>query len=227
MSSIEIVLALIVCAIPLVLVGRRLGLPDPVALVLGGAGLAFVPGLPLVAISPDAIFTIVLPPILYQAALHIPWRDFRRDLGQILILAIGLVLATMLAVGWIAHQMIPALSLPAALVLGAIVSPTDPTAATAIMSRLGAPRRVVILVESESIVNDATGLVLFTLAVAAVASGTFSPEAAAVRFVYVSAAGIAVGLALALLSLRVHRVLRDTQLETIWSLVLPMRPPAV
>jgi len=118
-----------------------MGLPDPVALVIGGAALAFIPQLPEIRIAPEIVFTVLLPPILYQAALHLPWAEFRESLRPILILAIGLVLATMAAVGFAAHWLIPALPLGAAMVLGAILAATDPTAAIAVMRNLRTRRR--------------------------------------------------------------------------------------
>lgn len=221
MLSIHVIIALMMGCAPLAWIARRLGLPDPVALVLGGAALALAPGLPQIGIAPEIVFTVLLPPILYQAALHLPWGEFRESLRPILILAIGLVVATMAAVGLLAHWLIPSLPLGAAMTLGAILAATDPTAAIAIMRRLGAPRRVVTLVEGESIVNDATALVLFTLAVQAIATGSFSIPAAVVQFLFVAAGGALVGLVVAALFELVHGLLRDSDLEAIWGVILP------
>ncbi|MGD0720110.1 MAG: Na+/H+ antiporter [Roseiarcus sp.] len=221
MLSIHVIIALMMGCAPLAWIARRLGLPDPVALVLGGAALALIPGLPQIGIAPEVVFTVLLPPILYQAALHLPWGEFRESLRPILILAIGLVVATMAAVGLLAHWLIPSLPLGAAMTLGAILAATDPTAAIAIMRKLGAPRRVVTLVEGESIVNDATALVLFSLAVQAISTGAFSIPAAIVQFLFVAAGGALVGLAAAALFELVHGVLRDADLEAIWGVILP------
>jgi monovalent cation/hydrogen antiporter len=221
MLSVSLIIGLVMACVPLAWVARRLGLPDPVLLVLGGAALAFAPNLPEIRIAPEIVFTVLLPPILYQAALHLPWAEFRESLRPILILAIGLVLATMAAVGEVAHWLIPALPLSVAMTLGAILAATDPTAAIAIMQKLQAPRRVVTLVEGESIVNDATALVLFTIAVQATSSGSFSIPSAAVQFVFVSAGGVLVGLVVAALFELVHLLLKDSDLEAIWGILLP------
>jgi len=221
MLSVSIIIALFMGCVPLALIARRLGLPDPVTLVLGGAAIALIPGLPQIRLAPEVIFTVLLPPILYQAALHLPWSEFRESLRPILFLAVGLVVATMAAVGVVAHWLIPALPLAAAMVLGAILAATDPTAAIAVMRKLHAPRRVVTLVEGESIVNDATALVLFTLAVAAVSTGRFSIPSAVVQFVFVSMGGVFVGLVVAALFELVHSMLDDAELEAVWGIILP------
>ena len=221
MLSVHIIIALIMCCVPLAFAARRLGLPDPVLLVLGGAALAFIPQLPQIRIAPEIVFTVLLPPILFQAALHLPWGEFRESLRPILILAIGLVLATMATVGVVAHLLIPTLPWSAAMVLGAILAATDPTAAIAVMQKLRAPRRVVTVVEGESIVNDATALVLFTLALQAISSGEFSIPSAAIQFVFVSTGGVLIGLAIAAIFEVVHRLLRDSELEAIWGIMLP------
>ncbi len=221
MLSVYVIIALMMGCVPLVLIARRLGLPDPVTLVLGGAALAFIPGLPEIRIAPEIVFTVLLPPILYQAALHLPWSEFQESLRPILVLAVGLVLATMAAVGFAAHWMIPALPLSAAMVLGAILAATDPTAAISVMRKLRAPRRVVTIVEGESIVNDATALVLFSLAIQAVSSGRFSIPPAVVQFIFVSAGGVLVGLVIAVLFELVHIMLGDAELEAVWGIMLP------
>jgi Na+/H+ antiporter len=221
MLSLHIIIALVMACVPLAFIARRLGLPDPVLLIIGGAALAFIPQLPQIRIAPEIVFTVLLPPILYQAALHLPWTEFRESLRPILILAIGLVLATMAAVGAIAHWLIPALPWAAAMVLGAILAATDPTAAIAIMQKLRAPRRVVTVVEGESIVNDATALVLFTLALHAISASEFSLSQAIVQFVFVSAGGVLIGLVIAVAFEFIHSLLRDSELEAIWGIMLP------
>ena len=221
MLSIHVIIALMMGCAPLAWIARRLGLPDPVALVLGGAALALAPGLPQIGIAPEIVFTVLLPPILYQAALHLPWGEFRESLRPILILAIGLVVATMAAVGLLAHWLIPSLPLGAAMTLGAILAATDPTAAIAIMRRLGAPRRVVTLVEGESIVNDATALVLFTLAVQAIATGSSSIPGGGGPVPLRLGRRRLVGLVVAALFELVHGLLADSDLEAIWGVILP------
>jgi len=137
-------------------------------LVIGGGVLGFIPKLPQLEFDPELILVLVLPPILYQAALLTSWRDFKVNIRPIGLLAIGLVIATTLAVGAAFKLLVPDCPWAVAFVLGAIVSPPDAVAATAILSRLNIPRRVVTILEGESLVNDASGLVIYKFAVAAV-----------------------------------------------------------
>src|SRR2546430_6453514 len=155
--------------------------------------------MPRIGLPPDLVLVAVLPPLLYGTAFFTSLRELRANVGPITLLAIGLVLTTMLLVAVVAHTVIPGLSWPGAFVLGAIVSPTDPTAATAIGQRLGLPRRLVALVEGESLVNDGTALVAYRYAVAAVVTGSFSLASASGRFVLSVVAGIAIGLAVGFL----------------------------
>src|SRR5256885_15831111 len=168
-------------------------LPYPIVLVLGGLALSFVSRLPAVNLNPDTVFYFILPALLYPAALFTSWRDFRRNLRPILLLAIGLVLTTMVAVAWIAHAVVPGLPWAAAFALGAIVSPPDAIAATAIIRRLGVPHRIQAILEGESLVNDATALVALQFAIGSLVTGTFSPGYDAARFVWAAAAGIGFG----------------------------------
>jgi CPA1 family monovalent cation:H+ antiporter len=190
-------------------------------LVLGGLLLGFVPGLPTVTLDPDLVFLLFLPPLLYEAAWTISWRDFRANLRPISLLAIGLVFMTTVVIAIVAHTAIPGLPWAAAFVLGAIVSPTDSVAATSIAQRLGVPHRIVTIVEGESLFNDASGLVAYQFAVAAVVYGTFSLALASLQFVLVSVGGIAVGLAAGWCILQIHRRMNNTPLEIIMTLVAP------
>jgi monovalent cation/hydrogen antiporter len=177
---------------------NRIKVPYPIVLVLGGLALGFVselvPGLPRITLEPDVVFLLFLPPLLYVSAIFTSWRDFRANLRPISLLAVGLVLMTTCAVAAVAHW---AVGFPwaAAFVLGAIVSPTDAIAATAVAQRLGVPRRIVTILEGESLVNDATGIVAYRIATAAVVTGAFSLWDAGLQFVVGAAGGIAVGLA--------------------------------
>ncbi len=193
-SILILVLGLLVAMVILALVAPRLGIPYPVLLVLGGLLLGFVPGLPRFTLDPNIVFLLLLPPLLYASAWQTSWRDFRANLRPISLLALGLVLLTTVVVAVVAHVLIPGLPWAVAFVLGAIVSPTDAVAATAIAQRLGIPRRIVTIFEGESLVNDATGLVAYRFAVAAVVTGVFSPFEASLQFVVVSVGGIALGL---------------------------------
>jgi hypothetical protein len=190
---VELLIGLVGAAIALAWLARHLGLPYPIALVVGGAAIGFVPGLPRLPFDPNLILVLVLPPILYQAALFTSWRDFRANLGSISLLAVGLVIATTVAVAATLKWLVPELPWAVAFAFGAIVSPPDAVAATAIMSRVNVPRRIVTLIEGESLVNDASGLVLYRFAVAAALTGTFSLVAATGQFVLVATGGIVVG----------------------------------
>ena len=173
---------------------NRVGVPYPILLVLGGLVLGFTPGLPRVELEPKVVFLLFLPPLLYVSAIFTSWRDFRANLRPISLLAVGLVLMTTCMVAAVAHWGI-GLSWAAAFALGAIVSPTDAIAATAVAQRLGVPRRIVTILEGESLVNDATGIVAYRIAVGAVVVGTFSLWQAGVQFVVGAIGGVAVGLA--------------------------------
>ncbi len=221
MALLQLVLFLLLCAVALGWVARHFNFPYPIALVIGGGALSFVPRLPQFPFDPQFILVLVLPPILYQAALLTSWRDFKANIRPIGLLAIGLVIVTTLAVGATLKLLIPECPWGAAFVLGAIVSPPDAVAATAILSRLNIPRRVVVVLEGESLVNDASGLVLYKFAVAAVMTGTFSLVDASAEFVGVAAGGILVGVLLAHLFIAVHRRLGDVFIEVLTTLAVP------
>ena len=194
MNALELILILLVVAAALAVAAERLKVPYPILLVVGGLALAFVPGLPQVHIDPELVLLLFLPPLLFAAAWFTSWRDFAANKRPIALLAIGLVVVTTTAVAWVAHAVIPGMSWPVAFVLGAIVSPPDAVAATAVTQRLKIPRRIVTILEGESLVNDATGLVAYRFALAAVATGSFSLTHAAGRFALVAVGGVAVGL---------------------------------
>src|SRR5713226_4454628 len=189
----EIFVGLLLAVAVLALVARQLTIPYPILFVIGGLLLGFIPKLPKVRLDPELVFLFFLPPLLFPAALFTSWRDFRANLRPISLLAIGLVLFTTVAVALLAHFFLE-LPLAAGFVLGAIISPPDAIAASAIAQRLRIPRRIVTILEGESLVNDGTALVAFRFAVAAVVTGTFSFERAAGQFVLVGLGGIVVGL---------------------------------
>jgi monovalent cation/hydrogen antiporter len=206
-------------AVALLALAEVLGVPYPIPLVLGGLALGFMPGMPEIELPPDLVLVAVLPPLLYGTAFFTSLRELRANMAPIGLLAIGLVLLTMLAVAAIAHAVIPGIDWPTAFVLGAIVSPTDPTAATAIAERVGLPRRLVGLIEGESLVNDGTALVAYRFAVAAVVTGSFSLLEAGGRFVLNVAGGIAVGLAVGFVIREARRRLDNPPLELTISLM--------
>src|SRR3954447_10608758 len=208
-----IVLAVLATVLVLIVIADRAGLPYPILLVLGGLGLGFVPGIPDVRLDPDVVLLIVLPPLLYSAAFFSSLRELRTNLRSISLLAVGLVLVTAGAVAVVAHAIVPGMPWEAAFVLGAIVSPTDPVAATAILQRLSAPHRAVTVVEGESLINDATALVAYSVAVTAAVSGTFSLADAGGRFVLNVVVGAAIGLGVGWVVARLRRSIENPQVE--------------
>ena len=200
---VELVLALLAVAVGLGVAARRMGVPYPILLVLGGLLLGLQPWVPNVALDPQVVFLLFLPPLLYAAAFQTEWADLRRHLRAITLLAVGLVLFTTAVVAVVAHYVV-GLPWPCAFVLGAIVSPPDAVAAVAVTRRLGVPQAVITLLEGESLVNDATALVVLRVAVAAVTAGTFSAAEAGGQFVMVAAGGIALGFTGGWLAVRLH-----------------------
>src|SRR5919204_179898 len=205
-------LGLLVALGALLALAPTLRLPLPILLVLGGVVLGFVPGLPHVALPPDVVLVAVLPPLLYSGAFFTSLRDLRRNKRAISFLAFGLVAATMAGVAIAAHEWI-GLPWAVAFTLGAVVSPTDALAATEIASRLGAPRRIVSLIEGESLVNDGTALVLYKAAVGAAVGGTFSLLDTSGRIVLNVIGGIAIGLAVGWLVRQVRKRIDDPPVE--------------
>jgi len=198
---------------------RRLRIPYPIPLVLGGLVLGAIPGLPEIVLEPDLVLVIFLPPLLFYAAFQSSWRDLRADARAISMTSIGLVLATTCGVAVIAHEVIDGMPWAMAFALGAIVSPTDPVAATAIMRRLAVPRRLVTIVEGESLVNDAGALIAYRVAVAAAVGGSFSLGEATLDFVVAAVGGVAVGLAAGWVIGQVRRRLDDPPVEITVSLL--------
>ncbi len=193
MSIIEIAFALLLLAVLASAFVPRLKLPFEVVLLLGSLVLGFIPGVPKLALDTDLVFFLFLPPILFAAAYFTSWRDFKNNIRPISLLAVGLVLFTTLAVAFAMKWLIPALSWPLAIVLGAMVSPPDASAATSITRKLGVPRRLITIIEGESLVNDATALVLYRFAVIAVTTGTFLFSRALGHFLWMGIGGVAVG----------------------------------
>ncbi len=195
LNGIELIIGLLFVMVLLVALARKLGIPYPIFLVLAGLVLGFVPGLPKIELQPSMILILFLPPILQSSAYYMPVRDFRANLRSIGLLAIGLVLVSMVAVALVAHALIDGLPWGAAFLLGAIVAPPDAVAASSIAQRLHLPRRIVTVLEGESLLNDATALVAYRVALASVTTGVFSFLDAGGQFLYASLGGVAVGLA--------------------------------
>jgi monovalent cation/hydrogen antiporter len=212
-----LLLALMVAVAGLSVLARLVRVPYPILLVIGGLVLGFVPGMPEVELPPELVLVAFLPPLLYWAGFFSSPRDLRADARAISLSAVGLVLATTVAVAAVAHALVEGMSWPAAFALGAIVSPTDPLAATAIGRRLGVPRRLITLLEGESLVNDATALVAYRIAVAAAVSGGFVLWQAGLRFVVTAAGGVAVGLLAGWLVAELRRRIDDPVVEIVVS----------
>jgi len=215
-------IGLLVVVAALALIARRLNIPYPILLVIGGLLLAFIPGLPAPRLDPDIVFFMFLPPLLFPAAFFSSWRDFHANLRPILMLAIGLVLFTTVAIGYLATVLIPGLPLAAGMLLGAIVSPPDAIAVTGISQRLRLPRRLITIIEGESLINDATALVAYRFAIAAVAAGgVFSIPRATVTFFIIVIGGIAIGFIIALIVVWLLQRLDDPPVQTTLTLLTP------
>ena len=212
-EQLVVFLVLLVAVSAMLVIAPTLRVPYPIVLVLGGLALGFVPGMPELELPPDLVLVAVLPPLLYAGTFFTSLHELKLNMRPIGLLSVGLVIATTVAVAAVAHTAIDDLSWSSAFVLGAIVSPTDPIAATAIARRFGVPRRLVTIVEGESLINDGTALVAYRFAVVAVVSGSFSIWEAGLEFVYSVVAGIAIGLAVGWLVRQVRRRLDNPPLE--------------
>jgi monovalent cation/hydrogen antiporter len=208
-ETFELVLLLLGVVIALHWAATRLGFPPSAALLVGGGALAFLPGIPEISLDPELALVLFLPPLLMDGAYYTAFGRFRRHLPGILSLAVGAVLFTTLVVGVVIHWLVPALPWAACFALGAIMSPPDAVAARAVLQRVTLPRRLQALLEGESLLNDATGLVLFRFAVAATLSGTFDAGAAVGNFLLVAIGGVAVGTAVGFAWIAVIRRMAD------------------
>ena len=219
MHHFETVLTLLVGVALLALTARRLAVPAPAMLLVGGLLAALLPGLPTIQFDPQLVFLVFIPPLLYRASLLASYRDVRANLRPILLLGVGHVLFATVVVAWVAHLVVPGLPWGAAFALGAVVSPPDVAAATAFLRRLSLPRRLVTVLEGESMINDAASIVAYRMAVAAVVTGSFSLVVASGRFLLVGAGGIVVGLAVGRVLAVVRRRIHDPEVENTISLL--------
>jgi len=222
----SLLFVLLTAIIVITVIARRFALPYPIAFVIGGSLLAFVPGLPEFTLSPDWVFLIFLPPLLFAGGWLTDWVTFKENLRPIALLAIGLVVFTTGIVAIAAHALLPQIGWAAAFVLGAVVSPPDAVAAGSVFERFSVPRRISAILDGEGLVNDASALVIYNFAIAAVVTGQFSLVHASGAFVFVSVGGVAVGLALgyglvkAMLLLRKYE-LSDYLIDNAISLISP------
>ncbi|MBO3271232.1 Na+/H+ antiporter [Hymenobacter defluvii] len=221
-ATILLILGLLLAMLLLVMLGQKLRISYPIFLVLAGLALSFVPGLPRIVIDPDLIFLIFLPPLLYQAAWETSWKDFWRWKRPILLLALGLVFFTSTLVAYASRRLIPGFTLPLGFLLGGIISPPDAVAATSVLKGVQVPRRITSILEGESLINDASSLIVFRFALATVVSGTFVWQEAISSFLLVSGMGVVVGLVLAHGFYLMHRYLPTTpSINTVLTFIAP------
>jgi CPA1 family monovalent cation:H+ antiporter len=215
LGDLEYLFALLLAAVLLVRAADLVHLPYPIVLVLGGLALAFVPGLPDLQLEPDAVLLVFLPPLLMSAGWYASPRELKAESRALGGLALGLVLVTMAAVAVVAHALVDGLPWAAAFVLGAVVAPTDAVAAIATFSRIAVPARVSRLVQGESLINDATGLTAFKVAVAAAVTGTFAPGHALLDFIWAAAGGAVVGIVVGRASIVLLRRVDDVSVVVV------------
>jgi Na+/H+ antiporter len=216
----ELVLICLVAVALLALVARKIRIPYPILLTFGGVLLAFVPGLPPLHLEPQLVFNLFLPPLIYPAAVFTSWRDFRTNLWPILLMATVLVILTMIATAGVFHSLV-GLPLAVGFVFGALISPPDAVAALAVTQNLRVPRKIIAILEGESLVNDATSFISYRFAIAAVMTGSFSLGQASLQFLVVAIGGICVGLAIGWLATQVQKRLDDPPVQTMLSLLTP------
>lgn len=221
-GTILLVLGLLFAMLLLVMLSQKLRISYPIFLVLAGLALSFVPGLPLIVIDPNLIFLIFLPPLLYQAAWDTSWQDFWRWKRAITLLAFGLVFFTATIVAYVSQAMIPGFTLALGFLLGGIISPPDAVAATSVLKGVKVPRRVTSILEGESLINDASSLIVFRFALAAVVSGTFSWHQAITSFLLASGMGLCIGLAVGYGFYLIHKYLPTTpSINTVLTFLAP------
>lgn len=222
MEDFKIVVFIMAILISLTAIANKRKLPFPILLVFAGLIIGFVPQLPNLALNPDTVFVIILPPLLYDAASKTSWHEFRTSIRPISALAITLVFFTTVAVAVTAHYLIPGFSWPLAFVLGAVVSPPDAVAASGIIKGLGLNKKVITILEGESLVNDASALIAYRYAVAAVTTGTFVFWKAGLQFLLVAGVGVVIGIVIGYLFVLAHKKIENNPVvETSLTLLSP------
>ncbi|MFT3911679.1 MAG: Na+/H+ antiporter [Ferruginibacter sp.] len=205
MENIGLIVMLMFAITFLGLLSNKYKFPFPIVLVLSGVVISLIPGLPVISLNPEVVFIIFLPPLLYGAAWNTSWHDFKGAIRPIMLSAIGLVLFTTSLVAVAAYLLVPGIDWPLAFLIGAIVSPPDAIAATSITKGLGLSPRILTILEGESLVNDASGLIAYKYALAAITAGNFILWEAGLNFLVVSVAGIGVGLVVGWLMYIIHK----------------------
>ncbi|MBV8325073.1 Na+/H+ antiporter [Chryseobacterium sp.] len=205
-----LILGLLLIVMMLVMLAQRIRIAYPIFLVLAGLGISMIPGVPVLKLDPEIIFLIFLPPLLYEAAWYTSWNDFWKWKRPVSLLAFGLVFLTSLVVAYTAQILIPGFTLALGFLLGGIVSPPDAVAATTVLKGLKVPKRTIAILEGESLINDASSLIVFRFALAAVITGTFSMQEATGQFFLVAGMGIVVGIIGAHIFYAIHRFLPTT-----------------
>ena len=213
MQESSLIFVLMTSVVVVAVIAKRFALPYPIAFVIGGSILAFIPNLPQFELSPDWVFLIFLPPLLFAGGWQTDWKTFKANARPIGLLAIGLVVATTGVVAIVMHLLTPQIGWPSAFVLGAIISPPDAVAAGAVFERFSVPRRIMAILDGEGLVNDATALVFYRFAVAAVVTGSFSLANASFMLVVVALGGVAVGLAFGYVIVNATLLLRKLELS--------------
>jgi monovalent cation/hydrogen antiporter len=213
---------LILIILALVIAGNRLKIPSPIMLVVGGTALGFISSFSKITIDPQLIFFIFLPPLLYEAAWQVSWKEFWKFRRVILSFAFPIVILTAFVVAFVAKQLIPGFTLALGFLLGGIISPPDAVSATTIMRQVNVPRTLVSIAEGESLLNDASSLIIFRFALAAIITGQFSLQQAAISFILVIIMGTLIGIAIAMIFYAIHRWLPTTSsIEIALTLVTP------
>lgn len=205
-----LILGLLFAIMLLVLLAKRMKIAYPIFLVIAGLGISFLPGIPKLHLDPELIFLIFLPPLLYEAAWYTSWNDFWKWKRPIALLAFGLVFFTATIIAYVSSSLIPGFTLALGFLLGGIVSPPDAVAAATVLKEMRVPRRIMTILEGESLINDASSLIVFRFALAAVLTGTFSLHVATGQFFLVAGMGIVIGLAGAHVMYVIHRFLPTT-----------------
>lgn len=221
-ENLLLIISLLFAVSMLVMLGQKLKISYPIFLVLGGLMISFIPGIPVIVLDPQLIFTIFLPPILYEAAWYTSWNNFWKMKRPISLLAFGLVFCTSIIIAFVSNALIPGFTLALGFLLGGIISPPDAVAATSVLKGIKIPKRIVTILEGESLINDASSLIVFRFALAAVVTGHFVMEEAVSEFFIVGIMGIIIGLAVAHVFYVIHKFFPTTSnIDTALTLMAP------